>query len=219
MKRLTLVITAVLAGLLLQAQTQGGSIVLMGGAGYFTDKTVNKFGNNTFENKFNQGFIDFGAMYMIMDPLGIGLALNTTNYSSFSDGKKVSSQSLIGATVLARYYIPCMAPRFYTFGQVDLGFASGKSKSFDENGNEEEDDRVNLSQFSFGVRPGIAYFLTPAVMVEASFGALAWTQTKSVNNANNDITQTNSALEFFAFSKSLQFGFCWWIGRKGQTFN
>jgi hypothetical protein len=111
-----------------------------------------------------------------------------------------------------------MAPRFYAFGQVDLGFGTGSSRLFDENGDEVEEARDNISQISFGIRPGIAYFLTPAIMLEASFGALAWQQQTQVNNSNNDFKQTQSTLDFFAFSKSLTFGFCWWLGRGGASF-
>ena len=219
MKRITLLVAAILGGLMLHAQTEAGSIVLMGGGGFFTSTSESKFGNNVFESKWNQTFLDFGGMYMLSDPFGVGLALTSNNWTSFSDGNKSSSQSLFGAMVMARYYSPCMAPRFYAFGQADFGFASGKDRDYDDDGNEIEDNRDNLSQLSFGIRPGIAYFFTPAVMIEASFGALAWSQTKAVNNADNDVSSTDTQLEFFAFSKSLQIGFCWWIGRKGRTFN
>ncbi len=219
MKKVSLFLVALFATIYVSAQVEGGNIVLMGGGGFFTNTNTSETPNNKFESKFNQGFLDFGGMYMFTNNIGAGLALQLNNTTNFSDGDKTSSSSVFGAVVMGRYYSPCMAPRFYTFGQVDFGFGSGSRKSFDEDGNEIESQRDNISQLSFGIRPGIAYFLTPAIMLEASFGALAWQQQRLTNNENNDFRDQQTSLEFFAFSKTLSFGFCWWLGRGGASFN
>ena len=90
---------------------------------------------------------------------------------------------------------------------------------YDSDGNEEVDFSRSVSQIGLGVRPGFAYFLTPAVSLEMSFAALAWSQQKSTLDANNDFNTIESDFEFFAFSKSLAIGFCWWLGRSGQGWN
>ena len=203
------------------AQPNAGSIVLMGGAGYssytYKDNVPSPFTN--YEYQFNVGFVDFGVMYMLMDPLGVGLSLVMNNTTQFEDGKKQYSTNLTGARIMGRYYSPCMAPRFYTYGQLDLSFAGGSQKRFDNNENEIEDDRYKVSELAVGIRPGFAYFLTPAVSLEMSFAALAWSQTKSTLDKDNDYNELESNFEFFAFSKSLSVGFCWWLGRSGERFN
>ena len=219
MKKVKAFLVLMSIGLFAYAQPNAGSIVLMGGGGFFTNTQTTNSPNNSIESKFNQGFVDFGVMYMLMDPLGVGLSLVMNNSSQFLDGKKKFSTSLTGARIMGRYYSPCMAPRFYTYGQLDLSFAGGSQKTFDNDENEIEDEREKVSQFGVGVRPGFAYFLTPAISLEMSFAALAWNQTKTTSDNNNDFNTVNSDLEFFAFSKSLSIGFCWWLGRSGERFN
>jgi hypothetical protein len=218
MKKFSFILLAFVSSLFINAQITGGSWVLMGGGGYFSNTSKSEGVGDPIEFKFNQGFLDFGGMYLFTDNIGAGLALTLDNSVSLTDGNKTSSAGVFGLQLMGRYYSPCMAPRFYAFGQVDLGFGTGSSRIFDNDGEEIESLRDNISQIGFGIRPGIAYFLTPAVMLEASFGALAWQQQTFTNNENNDVKDINSSLDFFAFSKSLTFGFCWWLGRSGDSF-
>ena len=218
MKKLFILALASFIAFSISAQINASSWVLMGGAGYFQNTNKSESPNFNSEVSTRSGVLDFGGMYLFTDNIGGGLTLNSSGGTNYSGDNKASSWNTFGATLLGRYYSPCMAPRFYFFGQADISFAGGSQKNYDDDGNEIADDKENLSVFGFGIRPGISYFLTPAIMLEASFGALAWSQTTNTLDSDNRFKQTSSNLEFFAFSKTLQFGFCWWLGRSGQGF-
>jgi hypothetical protein len=218
MKKAFTLAAALCTAVTINAQVEQGAIVLMGGGGIYSFTSTDEGPGDDSEFKFSGQFLNFGGQYLLTDNIGVGLNLNLEAMTQFSDGDKTSRQTLNGATLFGRYYSPCGAPRFYTYGEVGVNFAGGQSLSYDEEGDVVDFLSDDLSQFGFGIRPGIMYFLSPAVSIEASFGALSWQQTTSTNKEDSDFRNVTTDLEFFAFSKSLSFGFCWWLGRSGSSF-
>jgi hypothetical protein len=218
MKKKISLFAAFFAVLALSAQVEKGAIVLMGGGGFYSFTSTDQGPGDDDEFKISGQFLDFGGQFLLTDAIGVGLTLDLSSQNGFDNGDKTYRETLNGATLFGRYYSPCGSPRFYTYGELGVNFAAGQSLSYDEEGNVVDFLSDDISQFGFGIRPGIMYFLTPAISIEASFGALAWSQTTYTNQEDNDFSTVNTNLEFFAFSKSLQFGFSWWLGRGGQSF-
>lgn len=218
MKKMTTLAVTLFAAMALNAQVQQGAIVLMGGGGINSYTSTDMGGGNSDETKTNYSFLNFGGMYLLTEQIGVGLNVNSTNWRGEQDGKKNYKQSMFGATVMGRYYSNCGSERFYTYGQVDFGFASGSNEEYDIDGNVNTEYSDDVSSLSFGIRPGILYFLTPSVSIEANFGALEWNKYTYTNQMDNDYKTEDTSLDFFALSTSLNFGFSWWLGRKGEKF-
>ncbi len=193
-------------------------IVLMGGFNIYNSKFTNSNSGGSTDNAYANLFVNIAAMYMLTQTIGVGLAILGNNYTAHSNDVKTSSEGQWGAGVFGRYYFPCFAPRFYTFGQVGFNFQGGTSKEFDSNtGDEIEALRDNVSSVSLGINPGFSYFLTPAIALEMSFGLFSWGQTTYTNDQDNTLKQTNSDVDFWLNSKALTFGFCWWLGPVGGS--
>jgi hypothetical protein len=223
MKRIIISIFALSMFFNTNAQVEKGAIALMGGIHVLNDMQREELGSlGTTYSRFNRTNVDFGGMYFLGTQFALGAALLVNNSASLSgtdqnDLKLSSSRALTGGRIFGRYYHPCFAPRFYTFGQVDLSFAGGANKSYDGDGNEEFVD--NVSQVGAGIRTGISYFLFPAIALEMNFGLFGWQQTTPTNSDAEDIKSVNNTFEFLALSKTITLGFCWYLGRSGGFAN
>ena len=156
-------------------------------------------------------------MYMVTQAIGVGLIMLADNYSTHSNDVKTSAEGLWGAGVFGRYYFPCFAPRFYTYGQVGFNFQGGTSRQYNSSTGEEiEALRDKVSEISIGINPGFSYFLTPAIALEMSFGLFSWGQTTRTNDQDNTLKQTDNDVAFWLNSKALTLGFCWWLGPMGE---
>lgn len=219
-KLITTVVFSVLA-VVAMAQPEKGAIVLFGGAGlnFSTNTFETDQGTSTVvtETKTTNSNLDFGAGFFLTDNISIMAGVDLNSSTTKVGGEKTRSQFLGGGMVGARYYHPCMAPRFYTYGQFTAAFSGGNSRTFDPSTGDQT-NRDNLSNFSIGLNPGFAYFLSPAVALEMSFGLIGWSQSVQEDDANPNNRVTDSDIDLFLDSKALTLGFCWFLGRKGSSF-
>lgn len=206
------------------AQPEKGAIVLFGGGGFnantstsetpsLTDPTMTV----TSETKSNNLNLDFGGAYFLTNNISVILAAIIASSSSETGGTQTISNFNGGARLGARYYHPCGAPRFYTYGEAGLWYTGGSQTSFNPNTGI-QNGKDQLSNIGFGINPGFAYFLTPAIALEMSFGLIGWNQSVRRDDANSDNRITDSQFQFLLDSKAFSLGFCWFLGRKGQGF-
>lgn len=221
MKKLITTMAMSLLSVIALAQPEKGAIVLFGGAGLnsSTNTTESDQGTSTLvtETKTTTANLDLGAGFFLTDNISIMAGVDLRSSTTKVGGDKTQSQFLGGGMVGARYYHPCMAPRFYTYGQLTAAFSGGNSRTFDP-ADGDELNRDNLSNVSVGLNPGFAYFITPAVALEMSFGLIGWSQNVREDDANPNNRVTNSDFDLFLDSKALTLGFCWFLGRKDRSF-
>lgn len=185
-----------------------GQVVAMGNIGFSTntDKTIN--GSTTNTSKANLFNMNIGAMYMIQQYIGIGLAILAYNNAVLFNGDKTSKLALFGAAVFARYYWPLFMNRLFFYGMVRFAL-SGGNEIFYSNGQEQGKDKVSVIGAS--LNPGFSYFLMPALALEMNFGLLGWQQQTNKNSENSDQKRVVSDFQILAFTKTLTIGFCWWF--------
>ena len=199
------------------AQIEQGATALMGGFHVLNDMDKTISGTSTFYNRTNNTTVDIGGMYAITSNIAVGTSFLLNNNATLSGDKKddlllQNSGSQAGLRLFGRYYHPCFAPRFYTFGQVYFAFLTGHEKSYDFQGSLESKD--NASTIGAGINTGFSYFLIPAIALEMNFGLFNWNQSKVKNN-DGTYENLNNTFQLLALSKTLTIGFCWYLGRQG----
>ncbi len=221
MKKLITTVAMSLLSIIAMAQPEKGAIVLFGGAGLnFSTNTVERdLGTSTLitETKTTNSNLNLGAGYFVTENISLMAGVNLNSSTTKVGGEKTQSNFLGGGMVGARYYHPCFAPRFYTYGELSAAFSGGNSRTFDP-ATGDQTNRDNLSNVAVGLNPGFAFFLSPAVALEMSFGLLGWSHNVREDDSNPNNRVTDSDFDLFLDSKALTLGFCWFIGRKDRTF-
>lgn len=152
------------------AQINKGSLMIGGGFGFNTgsNKTTSSNGSTSVSSTSKGSEFSFTPRvgYFLINNLALGLGLDIGNSSTTytEDGKTYKSGS--GSTSIApfvRYYYP--VGKVYPFVEANIGFGSQSTKSTDADG-KETTNKTSLS--SFGVGPGVAFFLNDNVALDAS---------------------------------------------------
>lgn len=224
MKKIALIITVLsLFSLKVTAQISAGTIYFGGGLGFSSGsgKTTIKTSNTTTEIKdpVTTSFsISPGAGYILSEQFGVGLNFgfsstttkeDSTNYSD----KTTSSNFFINPYF--RYYL-MLEDNFGFTGTLNIRFGTGSSKSETKIGNVTNTvEGPKLSNLSFGITPGIIYFPTSKIGLEANIGFLGLrSSTSKSETSNTTTTSTNSSfgLNVDTFTPAFNVGFFYYLG-------
>ena len=147
------------------------------------------------------------ASYFVADNLAIGLGIGMNGYKQTSTStpnattKTESSYKSGGPafSIFARKFFP-VTENFYCFGGFGFDFSSGK-------GEDEEKTTTTLgtntttittttksksTNMGIGLNAGLAYNVTPKIMLIGSFGLLSWYSNTSKTNMEDDPTNGES---------------------------
>ncbi len=206
------------------SQVKEGAILL---GGQFTfDVSKVDYGSNSFREPSER------TVFIIQPQLGFALSerlivggslgyRNVKNISTdfFFGGPSTieTTENLFAVSPFVRNYFG-ITEKFYFYLQGDASIGFGKSTFEDENGNEFQPE-ANLTALSIGVRPGLSFFVSDKVALEAEFGFLGYTQEKSKqefdigggNSETSEITDSNYGLNLNA--TTFNFGFSLYLGR------
>jgi len=227
MKKLGLLATACLLGASLsvsQAQTSQGTLTFGGGLGFTSSSSKGsiKAGGTTtdFTGPSGSEFsIMPGVGYFVSDNLAVGLDLYFGSASDKEvdgdDYEKVSA-SMLGVTPYLRYYImPTETFGFTaTFG---IGFASGSTKFENKTGGTTVTaDGAKVSDLEIGIRPGIVFFPTENIGLEASFGFVGFASSTSTlkidDNTETKVSGSTIGLNANSISPTFSLGFRYYLG-------
>lgn len=169
MKKVLLSAFAVMAFGAVSAQettTEGGfsqgDIFISGSVGYGSDKT-----GDAKETTFN---VSPKAGYFVTNNIAVGLSVAYTNTKDDTDGSEVTTNSF-GVGAFGRYYFT-PANKFSFFGQLGVGYQTDKTEV------EGVDGEFKTNGFNVGVAPGVSYFLSKNIALEATFGILGYNTSK-----------------------------------------
>lgn len=218
MKNLLRTLGLCLLSLLCAAQTEKGRYILSGGGSYYGSNMDRNYTNGPIESKASNLFVDVGGTYMFLDQIAANLAFLMQSGSNEYNGIKTSETTSIGLRLAGRYYHPCLAPRFYTFGELGFSYMSGTFQNYDFDTGERTDDG-SYGTVSTLINPGFVYFLTPSIALEMSFGLFGWQQSEGDDSGNPGQRYKTEQIQFLLNSRALSLGFSWWLGRKGKSFS
>jgi len=219
MKKLFLVLYFILSGLLLKSQIAKGTKMIGTSISYSQNKydTQNTFttsssnANNINEQKQFIGTVGVG--YFIANNIVVGLLAGYTyqladytnksqnpGYISESSNNSISSIYSIGA--YGRIYKMMLENRIGFFANMNALYSFGNSdrKNYNLNNGSitnEQFGKGDITGFSIGLSPGVVYFITSTIGLEASFGNLSFkSQTENITysegNLENSINKSNT---------------------------
>ncbi len=173
MKKLIIMAILGLFGTAAAAQTSQGTVVLSGSVGY--SKTTDNEGDEfeQYQSTFN---ISPSIGYFISDGLEVGASIgyqkakNNMFYPTGWDMIEIEQETSLFAFApyLTKYFM--VSDRVALTGTGSVGFSKGTSTfSFDSDKAESD-----LSGFQLAVVPGITFFPTEKIGINASFGSLGY---------------------------------------------
>lgn len=174
MKKILLSAAAVMAFGLVSAQESTGSagfkqgdVFASGAVGYSSEKTG--------DNKSDQFTVIPRAAYFVTDNIALGAQIGYTTGTETVEGPFGGSvdqdTNVFSAGVFGRYYFT-PARNFSFFGQLGVDFATAKTEI------EGVPGEAKANGFNVGLAPGISYFVSDHIALEATFGLLGYNSVK-----------------------------------------
>ena len=227
MKKILLTIAAALAFFTSNAQTQtdAGTLFIGGGLGISAQSNKVKTGATTTDGPKQFTFLaqpQVGFFIMKNFALRLGLDFQSTSYKTTAqvgpntyETKNVTNT--FGAEIGGRYYL-MLNDNFGFTGELAIGAMGGKSK-VTTNSTTQDGDKIG--SVSVGIYPGIVYFPSPKVGIEATFGSinsnsylLGFTSTTTTAPGNADNKTTDNSFDAgFNSLKALNFTFNYYFAR------
>ncbi|BDD03297.1 outer membrane beta-barrel protein [Aureibacter tunicatorum] len=141
--------------------------------------------------------------YFVSDNVSLGVTTGVMFEKSSQKGSEVEYKDRIiafGPTV--RYY-KMINENFGFFGQGQFLYTSTQSWASNINASGHDSDKLKINGLRIGITPGITYFVSKSVALEASYGFFGYTQSKVKDE--EDIKDTEFGLNLD--TSSLTFGF------------
>jgi len=153
------------------AQPVSGKLILGGNFSFSFEHygEDNQSKSNSFEINPNIGFF-------ITEKTAIGVragySMTKDEYAnSFYDSEKVSA---FGLSPYFRYYIKPNKGGIFLQSSLQLYFGKEKTSYYDEYEMQDVVEESNFTLMNIGVSPGVYYYITEKIAIEATFGRLSY---------------------------------------------
>ena len=131
--------------------------------------------------------------YFVTENIAVGVALGLTTTKNETPNVEDFKTNMLEIGVFGRYYIT-PAKQFSIFGELGANFENSK---MEQGSNELKNDG-----FNFGIAPGISYFVSDCLSLEASFGVLNY----STNEDDIDGAESTDSFNFGLNLSDINFG-------------
>jgi hypothetical protein len=225
MKKLFLVLCLILSGLLLKSQIAKGTKMIGTSISYSQNKydTQNTFtttsSNANSINEQKQFIGTIGAGYFIANNLVVGILAGYSyqladytsqsqnpGYNSENTNSSISSIYSIGA--YGRIYKMMLENRVGFFANINALYSFGNSDRRVYNVNNgsitnEQYGTGDITGYSISLSPGVVYFITSNIGLEASFGSLSFrSQTENITYSEGNIENSSNTSNLLGFNFS-----------------
>ncbi|KOY84939.1 hypothetical protein AD998_01140 [bacterium 336/3] len=228
MKKINLLTIAILFATAMSsfAQTSKGTLFVGGGLGFTSSsgKFTTTLGGTTIESdgvKSTTFSIVPGVGYFVADKLAVGLDLSVNSSSvqvpdnnDPDDYEKTSGTSFGFTPYVRKYWM--VGDNFGFTGTFGAGVAFGSSKIEEKNGNTTvTNDGPKTTDLEIGITPGIVFFPTSKVGLEANFGFVGFSSTTSKTDLGNGneskFTNSTFGLSANSIRPSFSLGFRYYL--------
>ena len=171
MKRIQLIAIAWLSGLSIMAQPAPGKLFFGGTLNAYSVVNKSKNGGSTEKDgTTNHMTILPMAGYFLSDRIALGLRLGVDDLVDKTPGGSPDKVSTVTFVInpFARYYLISGTGGLFVEASMNTGIGSTKNY-YATNTNTE-----NVTDFSLGVSPGVYYYITGRLAIEAKFGWLGF---------------------------------------------
>jgi len=224
---LVFIFAAIVSGF---AQTSAGTLFFGGGLGFgaSNSKTTASGGGTTTTKdgpKSSQFSIVPGVGYFIADKLAVGLDLSFSTSSNKTPYDGINSQpgdynktsgTVISFTPYVRQYL-MLSDNFGFTGTFGVGVGFGSSKREEKRGSTTTTtDGPKTTTLEVGITPGIVFFPTNKVGLEANFGFVGFSsETTKSKSGNNELKLTDTSFGFGANSiqPTFSLGFRYYLAK------
>ncbi|MCU0437008.1 MAG: porin family protein [Raineya sp.] len=218
MKKINLLTIAIIFATAMSsfAQTSKGTLFIGGGLGFTSKSEKEKTSSSTTDgDKIFSYSINPGVGYFISDKLALGLDFGFTGENSTSTQNIIVpvevelKTTLFNITPYARYYW-MVGDNFGFTGTLGVGIGSGTTKTTITN---TTNTTSKISTLEVGFRPGIVFFPTNKVGLEANFGFVGFSSLtdKDPNNSSNKTITSEFGLGANSITPELSLGFRYYL--------
>ncbi len=201
MRQLTFIAIACLVCAPLMAQPAGGKFFIGGHLSLYGTVDKSKDGNTT-EKDESSTYITVMPLggYFLNDRVavgaGVGLDTQIDKYPQSTIEKSTTSKMVF--TPFGRYYL--VSGTGGIFAEASMGFSFGTNKTFSN----DVTDTQNVFGFSALISPGVYYYITPRLALEAKFGWFGFMS--DATDLGNDQKDVHSTLGLDLSPDSFIFG-------------
>ena len=223
MKKVNLIIAALLFSGLAFAQTSKGSFMVGGDLGFYlmdkgeTKTTIGTI-STTQKNSAISGFYVRPAIgYFVSDDLAVGVALGIGNdglyrvESTNGEESETVKMSTFGAGVFARKYFNA-TEKLRFFGGASFQFSTSnytERRALSTPTGFEDGNANKMNSLMFGISPGLTYFPSAKWGIDFSFNNLLFFGT---NNSTTEFKGTTDKIENKGTDFGINLGITPWLG-------
>jgi outer membrane protein W len=233
MKNVIIIYFLAILSLQNSAQIQKGNFILGGNINYYGNSNrfidTAKSTNNNNKHKDGSLNVNLNCGYFFTDNLAAGVFLGCNSNSNIYESsyhygiynsstryrtKQLNTTYSFGA--FARFYGMKKENKLRTFVQLNGAYELGWLKTKNEQSNAPDKKEVNRTSIGYeaSINPGIVYFVTKKIGLEATFGSISYshhvtTQFSNglkVNTSTGDVFNTNFSLNTIRFGVYFYFG-------------
>jgi outer membrane protein len=200
MKKAILSVIVLMAMVTLQAQPEAGKIFIGGDVGInVVSQKFKDDGTITNEESYTTLTLLPKAGYFLSERLAVGIQTGISSSISRypDDDPDKRSTTLFVFKPFGRYYFTTGTGG--VFAESSLGIGAGKSRVFYGTGTVE----TNETSLSIDLSPGIYYYVTPSIALEAKFGVIGFS-TNIEKDGNQKYLQNEFVFQLFP--SGLSFG-------------
>ncbi|RYJ45747.1 porin family protein [Flavobacterium beibuense] len=190
MKKVLLSLTALFAFGLVSAQDTNGGFA---NGDLFISGTVGFSNESTGDVKSNGFTVSPRLGYFVSENIAVGVSLGYTSTTDKAPNTEDETLSMLEVGAFGRYYFT-PANKFSLFGQLGVAYASNKW--------EQGDLEAKSNGFNIGLAPGINYFVSDHLALEATFGILGY----STDKPDTDGAESTDTFEFGVDMSNINFG-------------
>jgi outer membrane protein len=193
MKKVIFSVIVVMSMMTIQAQPEAGKIFIGGDLGInMVSQKFKDDGTITNEESYTTLTLLPKAGYFLSQRLAVGIqtGISSTIFRYPDDDPDKSSTTLFVFKPFGRYYFT--TGNGGIFAEAGLGIGAGKSKVFYNSGTVE----TNETMLSVDLSPGIYYYVTPSISLEAKFGVIGFS-TNIEKDGDQKYVRNEFVFEFF----------------------
>lgn len=200
MKKFLLTLMIISGVTVVLAQPEAGSLFIGGDLGFSTLREKDKTGGTVYrEQNISMITVLPKAGYFLSERLAVGLQTGIVSRVNKPDDATYEKETNVIFVIqpFGRFYFTTGTGGI--FAEANVGLGAGKARTVYP----DRIDENNLTSLSFTAGPGVYYYITPNVAIEAQFGLIGFT---TDIQKSGDVKFIDNQFIIEAFPASISFG-------------
>lgn len=194
------------------AQMSKGSVMVSGSFGLTSEKQKVKIGTQTTDGPVISGFeLSADGFFFLYNYLALGAGLGYANsysksYTNLPYTETINTQSILGIKPIVQYYV-INSGNFGVFAEASVELGFGSKEIHKNEVNAELSANYSLFSYSFGLSPGMHYFVTDKIGLTVYSGFFGYSSIRETQKETSEEIINITSKPIFSFDlKDLSFG-------------